>query len=102
MKWLIAAAALACFVLAWVFPARAHDDAAWIMSNPATSWCCGPHDCEALADDEISITAGGAHVKTTGETIPFRDLKQSIDNRWWRCRKPGGKTRCLFHPPFGS
>lgn len=102
MRWLVAALLLALPVLAWAFPARAHEDAAWIMANPETSWCCGPHDCEAIEDESVAIVAEGVLVKATQETILYQDLKQSIDNRWWRCRHPSGNTRCLFRPPFGS
>lgn len=104
MKWIIAAAAIVGWIAAWnaPYPAWGHDSASWIMENPATSWCCGPEDCESLPDDAVAITAEGALVKSTQETIPYWQLKESIDGRWWRCRHPSGNTRCLFRPPFGS
>lgn len=98
-------------LLALLLPAgevRAHGDASWIMANPATRMCCGPKDCEALAEGAVRWTLGGWIVAATGEVIPLGDARvhRSIDHRFWRCRylagEKAGQTRCLFVPDAGT
>lgn len=98
-------------LLALLLPAgegRAHGDAGWIMANPATRLCCGPKDCEALAEGAVRWSLGGWIVAATGEVIPLGDSRvhRSIDHRFWRCSylagEKAGQTRCLFVPDAGT
>lgn len=96
---LLAPVFLACFVAsAW-----AHGDAAWIMENPQTLHCCGPHDCEALPDGAVKEVKDGFQIVATGEVIHWAEgrLYTSVDEQYWWCHYPSEgelRTRCLFVP----
>lgn len=108
-----AALLLAILVSFAAAPALAHGDAAWIMDNPQTLHCCGPHDCEPLPEGAVKETTDGFEIVATGEVIHWAEgrIYTSIDERYWWCHYPerhpddGGddavavpRTRCLFVP----
>lgn len=82
----------------------AHGDAAWIMANPATSYCCGPNDCVRLPKSSIKILASGFGVMINGQemVVPYGKELPSIDDDYWACVPPGGSLRCFFAPPLGT
>ena len=88
--------------------ALAHGDAAWIerqgLRNAAGELCCGEHDCAALADGDVAVTAAGYLIKSLNETVPFHEalpLPADGGGRYWRCAW-GGRRKCFFAPPPGS
>jgi hypothetical protein len=91
-------------------PARAHDDASWIMLNPKTRDCCGPKDCRRMASDEVIEEGRGWTVVATGEHVEgvTTKLRDSIDGNFWICRHEGpggpgtGVLRCLLVPRTGA
>ena len=101
MRWVIAA-----LVAAFSFPAVAHDDAQWIQDgqyrNQLNEWCCGPADCERLADGDVSPADGGYLIKSFNEHVPQIETMPFSPDGYWRCRKPDGTRRCFFIPPSGS
>lgn len=86
-------------------PAWGHGDAAWIMQDTKTSYCCGPSDCERAPLSAIRATRGGWLVIATGQVFNEGDpdLHMSKDQDFWWCRPPnlGGKVKCLFAPAGG-
>ena len=97
--------ALALLAAALVsYPARPHGAAGWIQANPKTTYCCGEHDCAPLPVGAVKQEGHGWRLTTTGEFFPEGDphLHPSIDERFWRCHKPDGTTRCLFRPGMGA
>ena len=81
----------------------AHGDAEWIMSDPVTAWCCGPHDCGQVPADFARPVPGGWYIPSTGQTFRWgeRGLYPSHDGiALWRC-EAGGSVRCLFVPGSG-
>lgn len=86
-------------------PAWGHGDAAWIMEDGKTSYCCGPSDCERAPLSAIRATRGGWLVIATGQVFNEGDpdLHMSKDQDFWWCRPPsmGGKVKCLFAPAGG-
>ena len=83
--------------------AHAHGEAHWIwVTQPR---CCGPRDCDRVAEGGISRVNGGFLVLETGEVISEREALRSIDDHYWRCRYTSGvrmgQTRCLFAPVVG-
>lgn len=88
-------------------PARAHDDAQWIMDqrlrNQVGEWCCGKGDCNAVEASGFRTTSGGYQLSASGETIPYSQaMPLSVDGRLWVCRRPNGSIRCVFDRPPGS
>ena len=108
--------------------AYAHDSEQWIankqLHDPVSgTFCCGPSDCRALNDDEVSEVQGGFHVhmrvskqdETTAiqgkdvidETIPYaRTLPFADDGHYHACVRwinDGTKLlpsiRCFITPP---
>lgn len=93
-------------------PALGHGDAGWIMDNPQTEHCCGPHDCEPLGDDAVREVKDGFLIVATGEVIHWAEgrIYTSVDDRYWWCHYPQSRpdesgerntelrTRCLFVP----
>jgi hypothetical protein len=84
--------------------ANSHGDAAWIMQNPSTAYCCGPNDCTRLPKDTVRavtqgylVTFGGAPV-----VVPFEKTLKSADDDFWACIPPGGAMKCFFAPPLGA
>jgi hypothetical protein len=78
------------------------------LAVPAHDWypqaCCSGQDCQQVADDSVEPTAGGWHVKDTGEVIPYSRTQTSPDGHVHRCwahvvRVPMSRTICLFVPP---
>jgi hypothetical protein len=104
--------ALACLAaIALPASALAHGEASWIMANPhftdmdnPTVHCCGPSDCERWPDSDVDVQPDGYHIKSTGETIPFRKAYTSIDAQFWRCHRNDMRklTRCFFAPTGDS
>jgi hypothetical protein len=83
--------------------AHAHGEAEWIMAVEPR--CCGPNDCEPVADGGIKRINGGFLVLETGEVVSDGAALWSIDDHYWRCRYTSGvragHTRCLFVPALG-
>jgi hypothetical protein len=103
----IAGALSALLVALATTPARAHDDAQWIMDqqlrNQVGEWCCGRGDCNAVEKSGFTVTSGGYQLIVSGETIPYsQTMPLSIDGRLWVCRRPNGTIRCVFDRPPGS
>ena len=82
--------------------ASAHGPAEWIArgsyKNAAGELCCGERDCFELAEGDVSITAAGYRIVSTGETVPFSESQPSPDGHFWRCQW-GGMRKCFFAPP---
>ena len=81
-----------------------HGDAAWIMSNPATVWCCGPEDCLPAYQGEIERRDDGWFHVPTGTSLPFAGplgtpgvYINDHDAQVWRCVY-AGRMRCVFLP----
>lgn len=85
--------------------ALGHGPAEWIQQggykNAVGELCCGERDCFELADGDVTITAAGFHLTSTGETVPFSEAQPSPDGRYWRCQWSGVR-KCFFAPPPGS
>ena len=78
------------------------------LASPVHDWypqqCCSGRDCQQVADDSVEPTAGGYHIKETGEIIPYSRTMTSPDGHVHRCwahivRVPISHTICLFVPP---
>ena len=84
--------------------AGSHGDAAWIMQNPATSYCCGPNDCQRVPKDAVRTVGQGYMVSfgTGSMVVPFERTFVSIDDDFWACIPPGGNLKCFFAPPLGA
>lgn len=99
--FLAGCAVMACLIGA----ASAHGPAEWIQQggykNTVGELCCGERDCFELADGDVTITAGGFHIASTGETVPYSEAQPSPDGRYWRCQWSGVR-KCFFAPPPGS
>ena len=75
----------------------------------AHSWypaeCCDGRDCSVLPDDAVHASREGWMLRTTGETIPFDDVRvlKSPDGRFHQCIFPAERhtTQCLFVPAAG-
>ena len=84
----------------------AHGDAAWIMQDSRTSYCCGPSDCERAPLSAVKPINGGWLVVSTDQRFMegSPDLHPSKDQDFWLCRPPnlGGKVKCLFVPAGGA
>lgn len=97
----------ALLVLLLVLPgvALAHGDAAWIMKDPRTAYCCGPSDCAKEPTGAVMPVAEGYRILDTGQLFRFGDphLHASRDGDYWTCRPPGleGAVKCLFVPLMG-
>ena len=84
---------------------RAHGDAAWIMADPATRWCCGPQDCFEL--QTVASTAAGwefaspVNGEKTVVTYRFPNRYPSINEHFWVCMNGSGGVRCFFVSPEG-
>ena len=92
--------------------ARAHGAAQWIQDNPNYTdmdnpniHCCGPSDCGPWPEEDVEVTPDGFHLKSTGETIPFKktyltEPDQVGHSAYWRCKRRTDppQTRCLFVP----
>ena len=91
--------ALTLFSLSYAY---AHDTAEWIQrggyKNAIGELCCGERDCTELSDTDIGVTAGGYHIKSISETVPYSETLPSPNGRYWRCYW-GGKRKCFFAPP---
>ena len=101
LTWLIAGA----FLFGASTVTFAHDS--WIsrgkFRNPETGeWCCGKHDCFAIPASMVRISATGYELPYLGETIPYRKVLPSADDKYWRCHRPDGTRRCFFAPQKGS
>lgn len=82
-------------------PARAHGDAAWIMADQATRYCCGIRDCRVLEDQEVSQEGG--QWKVNGQPVAARDVHPTAPeggSLYWACFYEPALTvpRCLFVP----
>ncbi len=93
-------------VLLGVTAAWAHGKASWIMSNPATAYCCGPNDCDVIAARDVRHVATGYAFDLDGTpyTVAFAETKSSIDEEFWLCvngSAPHRTPRCFFAPPMG-
>lgn len=104
----------AALLLAWLLvygyePAYGHGDAAWIQENYPL--CCGPTDCEPVAAADVARIKAGWVVDGYEGVLPHKDLRRSMDGRWWACEIfLGGDDgdegdegdyrgiRCLFRP----
>jgi hypothetical protein len=100
---------LALLLVLLVVPAAvlAHGEAAWVMENPDTAWCCSPgRDCNP-------IEARRVHSDGTYWWVDGLDGKLKEDDRgfyWgtpdgkpWACQTPGTTNlRCLFIPAPGA
>lgn len=69
--------------------------------------CCSDRDCYLVADDEITESADGFTIKTTGEFIDRRlaKVRMSPDGRWYRCSYGGdvkAGTICIYVPGRGA
>lgn len=101
------------FLLSLAQPARAHDDADWIMRGPF-GWCCGPKDCFKVAAEDVVYEPppkegnGTYVVRWRGRVfhVPEKGaLPSSPDRGHWVCeQKINGELsiRCLFVPPKGA
>lgn len=93
---------LLTLVLAAVLgPARAHGDAAWIMADPVTRYCCGTIDCRPLEDKEV--TSEGGRWFVNGQPVAPADVHPTAPeggSSYWACFYPPDLTvpRCLFLP----
>lgn len=92
-------------VLATASAGLAHDDAAWIQSDPryvdkAGIHCCSPHDCGRISEADIcEVEPGVWMVLETRQTFRWgeRGTYASKDLTPWACRVGGSRTvRCLF------
>lgn len=100
--WIMLAIGIA--MLVYVASADAHDaPTGW--SYPTS--CCSGFDCREEADLAIRETTDGYLVVSTGEVIPYNDIRvrMSPDGRWhgcWRGAKfDAAPLICLFAPPRG-
>src|SRR5262245_38872422 len=83
--------------------ALAHDH--WIARGGFRSpvngeWCCGNHDCVALAPEQVKANGVGYDLLDRNETVPYREAQTSMDGQYWRCHRPDGSRRCFFAPPM--
>lgn len=90
-------------VAGWHAAARAHGDAAWIMQNPETAWCCNPTDCAQLPDGAVERLAPGEwRIRETGQV--FREGQTGVYPAkragYWACRRPHGYI-CFFYEAGG-
>jgi len=81
-----------------------HGDAWWIQqgrfTNAVGQLCCGEHDCQELADNDVTATDDGWYVKPFKETVPYSEAQPSPDGHFWRCSWPTPQDRkCFFAPP---
>lgn len=80
-------ASVTLFALAMLtLPAKAHDDATWIMQGPH-SYCCGPEDCHPI---KVRVVPNGwafDHPLTGKLMIVDFDYpsKPSEDHQFWAC-----------------
>ena len=101
--WALLVIVLGLFVV-WS-SALPHGDAAWIMAEPTTRFCCGPSDCFAL--HSVKSTRDGwtfVSPKTGKLTVvpyTFKNRFPSIDEHFWACFTPDGDVRCFFTSPEG-
>lgn len=86
----------------------AHGEAAWIMTDPRTAYCCGPHDCERAPVGAVKSSGNGWLVVGTGQVFHEEDpdFHWSVDQYYWWCRPEappwnGARVKCLFAPPGG-
>lgn len=86
----------------------AHGEAAWIMTDPKTAYCCGPHDCERAPVGAVKSSGNGWLVVSTGQVFHEEDpdFHWSVDQSYWWCRPNGppwngARVKCLFAPPGG-
>lgn len=102
---------LICIIAAYITlmvqarPANSHGEASWIMANPQTAYCCGPHDCDRVPKSAVKITAGGFLVDIAPGVmapviIAYGKELPSKDDDYWACLMPDG-IRCFFAPPMG-
>lgn len=63
--------------------------------------CCGDHDCEPVAANNVGESERGFVIGTSGEFVFRRDARLSGDGGYHVCRKPDGSIRCFFYPPRG-
>lgn len=122
--WTVRATATAAAVVAVAsLSAFAHDRHGtpnWIANGHFVSpidgsHCCGVADCVQVEPDYVREVAGGywlngpvTYPGATGkgdviqllnEVVPHREVQQSRDGLYWRCKKPDGSRRCFFAPP---
>jgi hypothetical protein len=94
------------FLLGTAYAALAHGDAAWIMADPKTSYCCGPADCERAPISAVKPINGGWYLPGTDQRFMEGepDLHTSRDQDFWWCKPPnlGGRVKCLFAPSGGA
>jgi hypothetical protein len=100
------------FLLLASGPSLAHEDAAWIMQNPAYkdqngTHCCGPSDCKRERATDFREAPEGIYVTTaSGEllmprSLVGRGLYPSINDDWWICAREG-VVKCVFKPTTGG
>lgn len=82
----------------FVATARAHEAPTGWSFDPA---CCGGNDCKPVPTSEITVTAEGYKIATTGEVIPFQSTKVRVspDGMPYRCSVgglPTGHTYCIY------
>lgn len=106
--------AFACAVLVVITaaPANSHDDAEWIrrgsIKNAIGELCCGPKDCQSIAEGDVAVTPRGYRIKSLNETIPFNEALPlpnipEAKGLYWRCAWPTPDARkCFFVPHGGS
>lgn len=101
---LLVAAAMVCFVLAYVTKSPAHD-APMGWQYPLS--CCSNRDCRQTAQREVRETEAGYLLVSTGEVVPYGNgrIKDSPDGLFHVCQQAGnfetGRVLCLFVPPRG-
>lgn len=90
-------------------PALGHGDAAWIMQNAKTKFCCGPKDCVMLEGVRYGVRGWSFPNPHTGEMmlVPFDWIYRfdSNDHHHWGCFKLGEREkpiRCFFSPNPGT
>jgi hypothetical protein len=99
---------IALSAFAFIAPAFAHDigPGAWINHGRYVSpidgqHCCGEHDCFEIDSNDVRETAGGYWLLKLNEMVPRREVQNSRDGHYWRCKKADGTRRCFFAPPPG-
>jgi len=64
-------------------------------------WCCNNRDCKPYPAESVTETPVGYRL-ATGEVVPYRTARVSMDTQFHRCALSNNVTRCFYSPRGGS